>query len=92
MDVLNKRVLPVVSVAARRGLQRGQVTFDFVQQIAVRQDFDQFCMREFSVALAQRALYALILIRHGVPCGRQDFGDPVHLLTNDYTRIDNCWQ
>jgi len=41
-------------------LQCGKETFDFVQQIAVAQNLDQFLAMDFAMALAQRALEGVI--------------------------------
>lgn len=73
-------------------LQRGKETFDFVQEIAIGQNFDHVRTVKFAVSLAQRALHAIIFFGHGFLGGKQDFSDPVHLLTADYTRTARKWQ
>jgi hypothetical protein len=73
MDVLKKGV----SVAALRvALQSGEETFDFVQEIAIRENLDQVGAANFTVPRAQGALHGIIFFGHGFLGGSQDSATP----------------
>src|SRR5947209_4120719 len=68
-------------------LQRGNESFDFVQEIAVGQQLDQFFTVKLAMAVAHRALHRGTLVRHfGFLGGIQRSGTPVNRRLHPYSR------